>query len=151
MLPHSSALRRGRCSLPGHGYVVTTVTRNRAPLFVDFHAARLAICELQRSDELAHCRTLAFVLMPDHLHWLLWLAETSLPDLLGAFKANSAKAINRYRSTPGVKLWQSGFHDHTLRAEEDVVAAARYLIANPVRAGLVCRCGDYPHWDAAWF
>ena len=29
-------------------------------------------------------------------------------------------------------------------------AAARYLVANPVRAGLVARAGDYSHWDAIW-
>ncbi|MBB5859537.1 hypothetical protein GGR69_001194 [Xanthomonas arboricola] len=27
---------------------------------------------------------------------------------------------------------------------------ARYLIANPLRAGLVARVGDYPFWDAIW-
>ncbi|MFM2004374.1 MAG: hypothetical protein RLZZ09_29 [Pseudomonadota bacterium] len=27
---------------------------------------------------------------------------------------------------------------------------ARYNVVNPLRAGLVDRIGDYPHWDAAW-
>jgi hypothetical protein len=27
---------------------------------------------------------------------------------------------------------------------------ARYIIANPIRAGLVERAGDYPLWDACW-
>jgi hypothetical protein len=27
---------------------------------------------------------------------------------------------------------------------------ARYVVMNPVRAGLVSRVGDYPFWDAAW-
>ncbi|MFV3290267.1 transposase, partial [Pseudomonas sp. NY11955] len=27
---------------------------------------------------------------------------------------------------------------------------ARYIVANPIRAGLVSRVGDYPHWDAVW-
>ncbi|MFV3292807.1 transposase, partial [Pseudomonas sp. NY11955] len=27
---------------------------------------------------------------------------------------------------------------------------ARYIIANPIRAGLVSRVGDYSHWDAVW-
>jgi hypothetical protein len=27
---------------------------------------------------------------------------------------------------------------------------ARYVVANPVRAGLVQRVGQYPHWDAIW-
>jgi hypothetical protein len=31
-----------------------------------------------------------------------------------------------------------------------VVKVARYIVYNPVRAGLVSRIGDYPHWDAVW-
>jgi hypothetical protein len=34
--------------------------------------------------------------------------------------------------------------------EEDLAQIARYVVLNPVRAGLVRRVGDYPHWDAAW-
>ena len=36
------------------------------------------------------------------------------------------------------------------RLYEDVRAVARYIIANPLRAGLCERIGDYPLWDAAW-
>ena len=53
-------------------------------------------------------------------------------------------------TTLGARLWQTGFHDHALRREEDLAATARYLIANPLRAGLVQRVGDYPFWDAVW-
>jgi REP element-mobilizing transposase RayT len=48
------------------------------------------------------------------------------------------------------RLWQPGYHDHALRREEDLVATARYLVANPLRAGLVQHIGDYPLWDAVW-
>ena len=27
---------------------------------------------------------------------------------------------------------------------------ARYVVANPLRAGLVEKLGDYPLWDAVW-
>jgi putative transposase len=50
----------------------------------------------------------------------------------------------------GYPVWQRGFHDHALRKEEDIVSVARYIVANPVRDGLVRRIGDYPHWDAVW-
>ena len=41
-------------------------------------------------------------------------------------------------------------YDHALRADEDVLAAARYIVANPLRAGLVGSIRDYPFWDAVW-
>jgi hypothetical protein len=37
-----------------------------------------------------------------------------------------------------------------LRREEDVLSVARYIVVNPLRAGLVARVGDYPLWDAVW-
>jgi len=40
--------------------------------------------------------------------------------------------------------------DHALRSDEDLRAVARYVIANPVRAGLAQRVGGYPFWDAVW-
>lgn len=37
-----------------------------------------------------------------------------------------------------------------MRAEECLRNAARYVVANLLRAGLCHRIGDYPHRDAAW-
>lgn len=48
------------------------------------------------------------------------------------------------------RLWQPGFHDHAVRREESLEAIARYIVANPLRAGLVKKVGDYPLWDAIW-
>ena len=50
----------------------------------------------------------------------------------------------------GRPVFQKGFYDHAVRDDEDLRALARYLVANPVRAGLVDRVNDYPHWDAVW-
>jgi hypothetical protein len=47
-------------------------------------------------------------------------------------------------------LWQRAFYDHALRKDEDVRQIARYIIANPLRRGLVKDVGDYLLWDAAW-
>ena len=150
MPAHASALRRGRASETGRAYLVTTVTLGRRPLFADFLLARHAVRELHREPEKHRARTLAFVLMPDHLHWLLQLERGDLAQVVGHFKASAARAVNQCRGAGGGPVWQPGFHDHALRKDEDLLASARYLIANPIRAGLVHRVGDYPHWDAIW-
>jgi REP element-mobilizing transposase RayT len=64
-------------------------------------------------------------------------------------KSVLAQAVNRERggSDP---VWTPAFHDRALRKEDDLKAFARYVVANPVRAGLVTRAGDYPFWDAIW-
>ena len=64
-------------------------------------------------------------------------------------KSRSAIAINRTLRRSG-PIWQKGYYDHGLRREEDLRTTARYIVANPLRAGIVKRLADYPHWDAIW-
>lgn len=90
----------------------------------------------------------ACVLMPDHLHWLLTLRHGSLSDVMRSLKTFTAKKL----IMQGVQkpIWQEGFHDHALRSEENLQDAAYYLLANPVRAGLVASLQDYPLIDCQW-
>ena len=142
--PHGKDLRKGRVSLPGQVYHITAITLERQPVFSDFWSARLLINALRQAQARDEATTLAFVIMPDHMHWLMQLGEhVSLSDVVGAVKGVTAHAL-------GGRIWQSGFHDHALRREEDLAKLARYIVANPLRAGLVQRVGDYPHWDAVW-
>ena len=149
-LAHAHRLRRGRVSESERAYLLTTVTRRRLCVFDDFELARQTIGELRACDEAGLSTTLAFVLMPDHLHWLIQLHDTQLSALIQRVKSRSAAAINRVRGTQGATLWQAGFHDRAVRDGENLRDIARYVIANPVRAGLCRSVGAYPHWDAAW-
>jgi REP element-mobilizing transposase RayT len=92
---------------------------------------------------------LAWVVMPDHLHWLVRLETLSLSALMRNVKGRSARRLNQHLDLTG-PFWQAGFHDRALREEEDLRLMARYIVANPIRAGLVERVGDYPLWDAIW-
>lgn len=141
---HSShRLRKGRYSEAGQIYLVTAVTLDRAAVFSELAKARLLIHTMREDARRGSHTTLAFVVMPDHLHWLLQLHQGSLSSLVGRVKSISARRLGR-------RIWQDSFHDKALRHEEDLVALARYVVANPLRAGLVERIGDYPHWDAIW-
>lgn len=139
----SHRLRKGRYSESGQIYLVTTVTHKRVAVFDQLTEARLLISTIREDARRGSHQTLAFVVMPDHLHRLLQLKQGSLSSLVGRVKSISARRL-------GGQVWQEGFHDHALRQEEDLVALARYVVANPLRAGLVERLGDYPHWDAIW-
>jgi REP element-mobilizing transposase RayT len=141
----SHLLRKGRFSEPGRAYLLTTVTWHRERLFADWRLGRVLVGELGA----APVQTLAFVVMPDHLHWLMVLGERDLGEVVRALKSRSALAINRSAGRIG-PVWQKGYHDRAVREDEDLRAMARYVVANPVRAGLVTRVGDYPLWDAIW-
>lgn len=145
--PHASDLRKGRVSIPGQIYLVTCVTQDRAALFRDFAAGRKVVSALRHHEESGNAHTLAYVVMPDHLHWLFALGqEMPLPRLLASLKSYTARRIG----IGGQAVWQKGYHDHALRSDEEVRDTARYVVANPLRAGLVQRLGDYPLWDAIW-
>lgn len=148
-MPHSASLRAGRFSETQRIYLLTTTTENREMLFSDFTMGRLVVAELKTAQQEGLAESLACVLMPDHLHWLITLEQGSISNLMRRIKGRSAKQINTLSGRQG-KLWQDGFHDRALRREEDVLPAARYIVANPLRAGLVSRVGDYPLWDSVW-
>ncbi|RJG12585.1 transposase [Pseudomonas cavernicola] len=148
-LPQGNRLRAGRFSEAGRIYLLTAVVHNRQCLFADWRLGRLVAHELRLAEDLALARSLAWVVMPDHLHWLVELEGASLDGLMQRVKSRSAKAINTVRQTQG-KIWQKGYHDHAVRREESLKTLARYVVANPLRAGLVERIGDYPLWDAIW-
>jgi REP element-mobilizing transposase RayT len=140
----SHRLRTGRYSEPGHIYLITTVTQDRTPWFADLCKARCLVRALMEAQDYGSGDTLAYVVMPDHLHWLLALGDRCpLSTVVGTMKSLTGRRI-------GCRVWQTGFHDHALRREENVLSVARYVVANPLRAGLVKSLRDYPHWDAAW-
>jgi REP element-mobilizing transposase RayT len=142
--PHAKNLRKGRVSLPKHAYLVTIVTAYREPFFASFTEARVAVQCFHDKDVARHAQTLAFVVMPDHVHWLLQLEEGgSLSETVRVYKAKASLILHQ-------RIWQRGFHDHALRDEDDLRDIARYIIANPLRAGLAMKVGEYPHWDAIW-
>ncbi len=143
-MAHGCHLRKGRHSTPGQIYCITTVTTNRQPLFTDFNTARVAINVLKNQHDKKLFTCLCFVVMPDHLHCLLQLGgKRPLSAVVQQFKSQISKQL-------GGSLWQRGFHDRAIRKEEDLVAIARYIVANPLRAGLVKSIKDYPHWDCVW-
>lgn len=128
---------------------MTSTVLNRESLFGDWQAGRLLVREMRAAHGNGWIDSLAWVVMPDHLHWLFSLQAESLDRVMQRVKSRSAIAVNGHLGRAG-SLWQPGFHDHALRREEDLREAGRYIVANPLRAGLVRDIGDYPLWDAVW-
>ncbi len=148
---HGKDLRKGRVSVPGQIYFVTAVTKDRNPVFKNFCHGRTVVNALRHHQHYNNAETLAFVIMPDHFHWLFSLGENlSLSNLVGSVKRVSSKKVNLQLEQTNTSTWQKGFYDHALREEENIREVAQYMIANPLRANLVKQIGDYPLWDAKW-
>ena len=78
----------------------------------------------------------AFVVMPDHLHFLIRTRDKS--KTLGRIVAMLKSSIQFRSRRAGVDfMWQDYFHDHILRPSERLEDFVGYIVLNPERAGIV--------------
>ena len=84
-----------------------------------------------------------FVIMPDHVHLL---GDTHVSELMTRFKWNAGKSIRELRG-PG-RVWEKRFYDRTIRGDDELASAMRYIDWNPVRTGLCDEPGEYPFGSA---
>ena len=143
-------LYKGRVSLKYHYYHITICTQNKTPFFNQFTTAQCLIAQMKKLVYEQQVLPVAWVIMPDHLHWLFQLtSNNSLSKVIQTLKGRSSRVINQQNDKIQFS-WQRGFHDHGIRTEENLIQVARYIVANPLRAGLVERVGDYPLWDTVY-
>jgi len=81
-----------------------------------------------------------FLLMPDHLHTLVSFArDKSMSEVIKGWK--------RFHTRANHVVWQEGYFDHRLRADErgtQLSTKLNYIRQNPVAAGLCARSEDWP-------
>ncbi|MBP3985153.1 transposase [Pseudoxanthomonas helianthi] len=143
----SPRLLIGRHSQPLAWYAITAVSHGRESFFSNPAIAEVVRGEIEALEAEGFIRSEAWALMPDHLHWLFQLLDGPIGTAMQRFKSRSARAIRLLTGGAG-PLWQRGYYEHRLRSDEDLIAQARYIIANPVRAGMVKRIEDHPYWWA---
>lgn len=98
------------------------------------------------AGQYAYVRLDAHIVMPNHLHAILWIVEEPTPPsrhsaakhkplgrLLGAFKTVSTAWANRLQGTAGDPLWQRNYYEHIIRTERALEAIRRYIVENPLR------------------
>ena len=82
--------------------------------------------------------------MPDHLH-LLSSGTSERADLRKFVKHFKQMTAFQIRKEHGTALWQPGYYERILRDDEPTEAVVRYIMENPIRAGLARELGEYPH------
>jgi len=146
--PHSRNLRPGRRPEDGVYFAITFCCVHRRPMLSQMHAARAVVAAFIEQQAGGIATTFAFVVMPDHVHWLMRLEATErLSSVVGWTKRSAALRMNRMDRAPGRHVWQRGYYDHKIRDDVDLYYQASYILENPVRAGLVDAIEAYPHWD----
>ncbi len=100
------------------------------------------VAQISRAARAWRFAVLAYCFMPDHLH-LLVEAVAEDADLVKFAHAVKQRTGYEYRRVSTDWLWQKGYFEHVLRDDEGTPIVARYILANPVRAGLCTEPADY--------
>ena len=145
-----SHLRKGRFSQSGQECFITFNCEKRRPLFTEAELAKAFCRYLSINEDKFSCQWLSWVLMPDHFHGLVKIDHYPIEKVIKDLKGSTARFLNKRRKDTG-PLWQKNFYDHALRVEEDRLTISRYIVSNPVRAGIVKSVRFYPYWNSVYF
>ena len=96
-----------------------------------------------------------FVIMPNHVHGIIMILgndesvgaihesplrntplqrrKMTLRKIMGRFKMNTAKYINKLRNSPGVSVWQRNYWEHVIRDDNDLNRIREYIVNNPLQ------------------
>ena len=119
---------------------VTTNTVHRNPLFSDPANAYEAVAHLYQLQLVHPFFLFAFVVMPDHCHFLLNIPSPGrISTLMNVYKSGLTFQLGLG------KIWQPRFH---ILIPRDPWKVVEYIHRNPVKKGLSQSCEDYP-WSSA--
>ncbi len=144
----SSTVPDGRSSLQNACHHVTTVTTHHFPFFNHYANAQEVVRWLRASDAEKRTESLAWVVMPDRVHWLFRLRKDRLSAVVKSLKSRSAHALNQRNATGG-SIWQPGYHEQR-QCERQLLARATDILSSPMRAGLARGLHSYPFAWCRW-
>ena len=144
-LPQRRQIRMspGAYRMPG-AFLVTVCSHRRLPLFGECNEGAVTLSpigNLCRSELLAIPRRWdvvhldEWVIMPDHLHFIIRLSAAcpaGLPQVVGGYKAGVSRLVVAGAHSAISTIWQRSFHDRRLRTDSAIEAARLYIRRNPM-------------------
>ena len=146
-------------SQPG-AYFITICTRDKDCIFGrvtngtmhlnDFGSIAQAVWH-QLPTHFPWAQTDAWIVMPNHVHGIIWIHGESTPAppdpnnqqsdsspqtlgvIVGTYKSVVTRAINSMKGTPDPSIWQRNYHDHIIRDARDLSNKRHYITQNPER------------------
>jgi len=124
-------------------YFVTICTDKRTLHFANptFHTLLLNVWQ-ELPDRFPSIIIDEFVIMPDHIHGIIWLDKTkknvpALGQIIGTYKSITSVAWLNHHKNLGVvcskHLWQRDYYDHIIRNDQDLERTRQYIIDNPIK------------------
>ena len=130
-------------------YFITFKTHERQPRFRRSEIVEEVLTQFQRAATEEAFAILLHCFMPDHAH-LIISGQSETSDAKAFLKASKqysgfyvAKRLGHQR------LWQRYCHDRIIRDDVELLDRVRYVVNNPVAAGIVERAEQYPFWGSS--
>ena len=126
----------------GNYYHVYNRGNNRQLIFLERENYLYFLRQLQARLISKGVDIVAYCLMPNHYHLLVYLQTDDFSKLMQAFSLCYTKAINKRHHQVG-SLFQGPFNAIHVNSDEYLATLTRYIHLNPVRANLVKKAEDW--------
>jgi putative transposase len=154
-------------NIPGHAHGLTFCCFGHEDYFIDPVACKIFIGVLNESRKIYRYDLWAYVVMPDHVHILIWPRETiyDIGKIESGIKGIVSKRYSKHlqendqkkyqfivksRGKEVFRFWQlGGGYDRNYWNVGPVSSIIKYIEANPVKAGIVDSLEMY-RWSSAW-
>jgi REP element-mobilizing transposase RayT len=135
-----------RIQYPGALYHVLSRGNARAPIFLADRDRRLFLRVLAKVIADQHWLCHAYCLMPNHYHLVINTPEPNLSDGMRQLNGIYTQRFNRLNDRVG-HVFQGRFKSILVEEESHLFELSRYVVLNPVRAGMVSDAEDY-RWSS---
>jgi putative transposase len=142
-----------------HAHFLTFSCYKRRRLLDSDRAKKVVLGVLNSQLAKQQGRCAGFVVMPDHVHAIVWFpADNQISHFVKQWKQRASIQIKRLLRTNLISyakaidlddpVWQAGYYDFNIYSERKLLEKLNYMHRNPVEAGLVERAADWP-WSSA--
>jgi REP element-mobilizing transposase RayT len=131
-----------RIEVPGGYYHVATRGNNRCAIYDDDVDRQVFLNQLNRVATKYAWTVLAYCLMGNHYHLILQIGDLGMSRGMCELNGGYARMYNR-RHRRVNHLFGRRYWDALVATESHLLECCRYVVLNPVRAGICHRPGDW--------
>ena len=143
-------------------HFVTFSCHGRRRFLAEDHPKRILLGHLNAQLNRRSAKCVGFVVMPDHVHAIVWFPEAGqLSQFMQQWNRLASFGIRRWyqehrpdyfrRAGLPDRLWTPKYYSFEIYSEEKLKEKLDYMHMNPGRAGLVERCVDWKWSSARWY
>jgi putative transposase len=130
--------RRNKTGNPSDHFFFSIVTQDRKPWFNNPDINDLVFAIMKSAEAKSGFEFDAWVILPDHLHWMIMAGTADYSKAIWAFKRGvTAEMKKKDLVHKGETFWQERFWEHTIKDDDDYRRHVDYIHFNPVKHGYV--------------